>query len=84
MRCGLEMALLNALAARQGSSLSSLLLGCEISSQESELVKELEIKKRLSRVQICALIDSNGTPKEVAHIAAELFEEGFTTIKLKV
>ncbi|XP_043715830.1 protein PHYLLO, chloroplastic isoform X2 [Telopea speciosissima] len=84
VRCGLEMAVLNALAERQGSSLSSLLLGCEISSQESASVKEDETMERMSRVQICALIDSDGTPKDVASIAAKLFEEGFTTIKLKV
>ncbi|KAJ4961763.1 hypothetical protein NE237_021673 [Protea cynaroides] len=84
VRCGLEMAVLNALAERQGSSLSSLLLGCAISSQESAHVKKDETEETMSGVQICALIDSDGTPKDVASIAAKLFEEGFTTIKLKV
>lgn len=37
-----------------------------------------------SSVKICALVDSNGTPNEVAYIASSLVEEGFTAIKLKV
>ncbi|KAK1292718.1 hypothetical protein QJS10_CPB17g00378 [Acorus calamus] len=35
-------------------------------------------------VQICALLDSEGTPKQTAHIIAQLSNEGFKTIKLKV
>ncbi|KAF8399244.1 hypothetical protein HHK36_015109 [Tetracentron sinense] len=84
VRCGLEMAILNALAARQGSSLLNLLLYRECSTSDTQSVKAEEIIKRSSRVQICALLDSNGTPKEVAYVAAKLVEEGFTTIKLKV
>lgn len=83
MRCGLEMAILNALAARQGSSLSDLILGYESSGLKTQL-NEADKTLRPPRVQICALLDSNGTPKEVAHIVAQLVDGGFTTIKLKV
>ncbi|KAF6171682.1 hypothetical protein GIB67_007203 [Kingdonia uniflora] len=84
VRCGLEMAILNALAARQNSSLSDLLLPHKCPTAEEQLHQVDEITKIPPKVHICALIDSNGTPKEVAHIAAKLVEEGFTTIKLKV
>ncbi|KAK9276554.1 hypothetical protein L1049_006088 [Liquidambar formosana] len=70
------MAVLNSIAARQGSSLLNIL--------HPRKDTENEIYERLSRVQICALIDSNGTPMEVAHVATTLVEEGFTAIKLKV
>lgn len=83
VRCGLEMAILNALAARQGSSLSDLILGYESSTLETNSDKSDKTLGPPS-VQICALLDSNGTPKEVAHIVAQLVDEGFTTIKLKV
>ncbi|KAJ4846899.1 hypothetical protein Tsubulata_026226 [Turnera subulata] len=75
VRCGLEMAILSVLAARQGSSLLNLL------QQQSG---KRETYSRSSSVHICALIDSDGTPSEVADIAASLVQEGFNTIKLKV
>ncbi|XP_077237681.1 2-oxoglutarate decarboxylase/hydro-lyase/magnesium ion-binding protein isoform X2 [Tasmannia lanceolata] len=84
VRCGLEMAILNALAARQGSSLADVILGCGSLSLETQLVKADNILQSSPRVKICALIDSNGTPKEVAHVVAQLVDEGFTTVKLKV
>ncbi|PON74619.1 Menaquinone biosynthesis protein MenD [Parasponia andersonii] len=74
VRCGLEMAILNALAARQGYDLLSLL----------HVQKDEVIAKESSKVQICGLVDSNGTPTEVADIVAKLVEEGFAAIKLKV
>lgn len=74
VRCGLEMAILNAIAASQGSSFISML--------QPWMINE-EIYEK-SSVKICALIDSNGTPTEVAYIASSLVEEGFTAIKLKV
>lgn len=70
------MAILNAVAARQGSTLVDVL--------DSQANREEEIARHLSTVQICALLDSNGTPMEVAHLATTLVEEGFTAIKLKV
>ncbi|CAL5421440.1 unnamed protein product [Camellia sinensis] len=76
VRCGLEMAILNAIAAREGSSLLNIL--------HRETATQEELSERSSTVQICALLDSNGTPKDVADIAAALVGEGFTAIKLKV
>lgn len=35
-------------------------------------------------VKICALLDPNGSPHEVANAAALLVQEGFSAIKLKV
>lgn len=75
VRCGLEMAILNAIAARQGSSLLNILRPNTIEQEKSE---------RSSKVKICALLDSKGTPSEVADAATTLVEEGFTAIKLKV
>ncbi|KAB5538297.1 hypothetical protein DKX38_015830 [Salix brachista] len=74
VRCGLEMAILNAIAVSQGSSFISML--------QPQMINE-EIYEK-SSVKICALVDSNGTPNEVAYIASSLVEEGFTAIKLKV
>ncbi|XVE91706.1 hypothetical protein REPUB_Repub01dG0034000 [Reevesia pubescens] len=76
VRCGLEMAILNAIAVSQRSSLLNLL--------HPPREKEEEKSDRLSSVRICALIDSSGTPEEVACIAIDLVEEGFTAIKIKV
>lgn len=69
------MAILNALAATEGSSLLNIL--------HPETATE-ELSQRSFTVQICALIDSDGTPKDVADIAATLVGEGFSAIKLKV
>ncbi|XP_057963060.1 protein PHYLLO, chloroplastic isoform X2 [Malania oleifera] len=76
VRCGLEMAILNAIALRQGSNLLNML--------HPHMDKEEEICERSSKVQICALIDASGTPAEVAYIARRLVKEGFAAIKLKV
>ncbi|KAL5725660.1 hypothetical protein ACHQM5_008779 [Ranunculus cassubicifolius] len=80
VRCGMEMAVLNALAARQSCSLSNLLHRgcCTLETQSSEAFK------RSSKVQICALLDSSMVPEEVAIIAGELVKEGFSAIKIKV
>lgn len=69
------MAILNAIAAQEGSSLLNILHPYKV---------EEEISERSKRVQICALLDSNGSPLEVAYLAKTLVEEGFTAIKLKV
>lgn len=76
VRCGLEMAMLCAIAARHGCSFLNILH--PLSETDGE------ISKRSSNVKICALLDSNGTPAEVATIATALVEEGFSAIKLKV
>lgn len=75
VRCGVEMAVLNALAVRESSSLLHIL--------HSQTEKG-EMSEPSSRVQICALVNSKGNPAEIAFIATKLVEEGFAAIKLKV
>ncbi|KAK4479847.1 hypothetical protein RD792_015390 [Penstemon davidsonii] len=73
VRCGLEMAILSAIASRHGTSLLNILRPGR---------EELSVSS--SAVQICALIDSYGSPTETALIASNLVAEGFTAIKIKV
>ncbi|KAK7384912.1 hypothetical protein VNO78_30615 [Psophocarpus tetragonolobus] len=75
VRCGLEMAILNAIGNSKGSSMLNILHPPTNENTKCDLP---------SNVQICALIDSNESPTEVANVAAELIEEGFSAIKLKV
>eukprot|EP01018_Ginkgo_biloba_P037309 Gb_25073 [translate_table: standard] len=86
VRCGLEMAVLNALAASRGCSIADLLLGSEkiLNSPLGNDDRENTSEKVSSRVQICALLNSEEPPHEVACVAAKLVEQGFCTIKLKV
>lgn len=82
VRCGMEMAILNALAKRQGSSSSGFL-----ESQNSLLCTQKIADKSICKeagIPICALVDCHGTPNEVAHVVSRLFHEGFTTVKIKV
>ncbi|XP_073287012.1 protein PHYLLO, chloroplastic isoform X2 [Primulina huaijiensis] len=72
VRCGLEMALLSAISSRQGCTLLDILHPGRESSNGP------------SAVEICALIDSFGTPMETAFVASKLIEEGFNAIKIKV
>uniref|UniRef100_A0A1J3CVU3 Protein PHYLLO, chloroplastic n=1 Tax=Noccaea caerulescens TaxID=107243 RepID=A0A1J3CVU3_NOCCA len=74
VRCGLEMALLSAMAVRHDSSLFGIL----------DSQKEENGSAQPHTVQICALLDSEGTPSEVAYVARRLVQEGFSSIKLKV
>ncbi|XP_057478284.1 protein PHYLLO, chloroplastic isoform X2 [Actinidia eriantha] len=76
VRCGLEMAILNAIAAMKSSSLFNIL--------HPGTAAEVEVSERSASIQICALIESNGSPEDIADIAATLVGEGFSTIKLKV
>ncbi|KAL4586503.1 hypothetical protein LXL04_011139 [Taraxacum kok-saghyz] len=75
VRCGLEMAILNAIASTQGSTMLNIL--------HPSSPKE-EPPQKSSNITICALLDSNGTPKQLAYLATKLVQEGFTAIKLKV
>lgn len=76
VRCGLEMAILNALAAKTGCSLFDLLHPRKDTSEVSS--------NRCASIKVCGLIDSDGTPAQMAHVAHMLVEEGFSAIKLKV
>ncbi|KAK9162430.1 hypothetical protein Syun_003332 [Stephania yunnanensis] len=84
VRCGIEMAILNAVAARQGCSLSNLLIHHPCSTHISQFLEAEERCRSSSSIHICALLDSDGSPKEVADLAVKLVKEGFTAIKLKV
>jgi hypothetical protein len=83
------MAILNALAAQWKVNLSDLLLGI---NNRPELPYEkhngLELRKGNSKneknIEICALVNCEGSPSEVAYVVSELVEEGFSTVKLKV
>lgn len=67
------MAVLSAIASRHGSSLLNVLHP-----------SAGELSKNSSAVQICALIDSYGSPMDTAFVASTLVAEGFTAIKIKV
>ncbi|KAK7360718.1 hypothetical protein VNO77_02727 [Canavalia gladiata] len=75
VRCGLEMAILNAIADAKGSNMLNILH--PPTNENSKCERSLD-------VQICALVNSNGSPTEVANVAATLVMEGFSAIKLKV
>ncbi|KAL2234920.1 UNVERIFIED_CONTAM: Protein PHYLLO, chloroplastic [Sesamum indicum] len=70
VRCGLEMAVFSAIASRHGSSLLDILHPGREESSTSD-------------VQICALIDSYGSPADTAFIASTLIAEGFNALKIK-
>ncbi|GMG98653.1 hypothetical protein Nepgr_000493 [Nepenthes gracilis] len=69
------MAILNAIASRLDSSLLSTL---QMTEDKVEGVSEWP------SVRICALVDCQGTPMEVANVAYKLVREGFHALKLKV
>jgi len=69
------MAILNLLASQRKCGLSKFLAG------SNPLVRD---QTSYASIEICALVDCNGTPMEVAHAVAKLVAEGFTTVKLKV
>lgn len=68
------MAMLNALAKRQSSNLTTLLY-----PRNGKAALPVT-----NGVKICALLDPNGSPRQVAHIAVRLVHDGFAAIKLKV
>ncbi|CAA6670669.1 unnamed protein product [Spirodela intermedia] len=76
VRCGIEMAVLLALAKQRGSSFCDTVFGY---ADETD-----DVRMKRSGIQVCALVDCNGTPEEVSHVVSQMVAEGFTTIKLKV
>ncbi|KAH9297375.1 hypothetical protein KI387_029057, partial [Taxus chinensis] len=85
VRCGLEMGVLTALAATRGGSIADLLLGTDNLQNVLGKVESSCISRNISsKVQVCALLDSEDSQEEVACAAAKLVEQGFHTIKLKV
>ena len=85
VRCGLEMAVLEALAASAKCTLLELLLGCKLNDQQSNFTNgSIEHKNTAAMPQVCGLLDSMDSPGKVADAAATLVGEGFSTLKLKV
>uniref|UniRef100_A0A0A9CFW5 Mandelate racemase/muconate lactonizing enzyme C-terminal domain-containing protein n=1 Tax=Arundo donax TaxID=35708 RepID=A0A0A9CFW5_ARUDO len=82
IKCGLEMAILNLLASQRKCRLSEILAGSDSFVREGNLAEYN--KNSSASIQICALVDCNGTPMEVALAVTKLVAEGFTTVKLKV
>lgn len=82
VKCGLEMAFLNLLASQRKCRSSEILTGFNPLLGDQSLVEYNQNSS--TRIQICALLDSYGTPMEVALAVAKLVDEGFTTVKLKV
>lgn len=92
VRCGLEMAVLGALAAANNCNIAELLNGhydskhsmasgsletaCNVENESSQIES--------SKIRICGLLDSCGSPKEMALSARELVRQGFCTLKVKV
>ncbi|KAL2905213.1 Protein PHYLLO chloroplastic [Bienertia sinuspersici] len=76
VRCGLEMATLNAIAARQKCTLLGVLW--------PQSLKGDVTNKQPASIDICALVDSEGSPLEVANTVIALAEEGFCAVKVKV
>lgn len=82
VKCGLEMAILNLLASQRKCSLFKVLSGCDLFCRDENVVEYNQNSS--ASIQICALVDCNGSPMEVALGVAKLVAEGFTTFKLKV
>uniref|UniRef100_A0A803L7K1 Mandelate racemase/muconate lactonizing enzyme C-terminal domain-containing protein n=1 Tax=Chenopodium quinoa TaxID=63459 RepID=A0A803L7K1_CHEQI len=76
VRCGLEMATLNAIAARQKCTLLGILWPQPV---------QINVKNQQpASIDICALVDAEGSPHEVASTVSALVEEGFRAVKVKV
>ncbi|XP_042431039.1 protein PHYLLO, chloroplastic-like isoform X2 [Zingiber officinale] len=82
VKCGLEMAILNTLAMNEASSFFDVISGYGSSSVEPLL--DADGNDGPKQIEICALIDHSGSPKEIADVVYQLVDEGFNTIKLKV
>ena len=70
------MATLNAIAARQKCSLLDVLW--------PQPHQDNVIHQQPQSIDICALVDSEGSPLEVANTVAALVKEGFRAVKVKV
>ncbi|KAM3241842.1 hypothetical protein ACQJBY_054524 [Aegilops geniculata] len=82
VKCGLEMAILNLLASQRKCRLSEILTGSNPLLRDQSLVEYNQNSS--AGIHICALLDSDGSPMEVARAVTKLVDEGFTTVKLKV
>lgn len=76
------MAILNTLAMNEASSFLDVISGYRSSSVEPQF--DADGNDGPKQIEICALVDHSGSPKEIADIVFQLVYEGFNTIKLKV
>lgn len=89
VRCGLEGALLTALAAARGQTLAGLLTGGAAPVDQSSLGRErhLDFERGApaeAAVAVNGLLDCAGAPEDCAAEAAALAERGFSAVKMKV
>lgn len=83
VRCGLEAALLSALAAAAGGApLAALLSPAEPAVHESAAV--LNTSDAAGSIQVCGLVDSFPSAEATAAAAVQLVRQGHTNLKLKV
>jgi len=82
VRCGLEMAILETLAASADCSLWELLDG-RAPSKGNAKPSNGTLDTAVT-TQVCGLLDSLDSPYEAADAAAALVGQGFSTLKLKV
>jgi L-alanine-DL-glutamate epimerase-like enolase superfamily enzyme len=83
VRCGLEAALLSALAAAaSGDSLAALLSPAEAAMHLSAAAQTTP--HAAGSVQVCGLVDSFPSAAATAAAAVQLVRQGHTTLKLKV
>ena len=83
MRCGLEAALLSALAAAAGGApLAALLRPVEAALHVSAAARHTT--DAASSIQVCGLVDSFPSAEPTAAAAVQLVQQGHTTLKLKV
>uniref|UniRef100_A0A0D3F6X4 Mandelate racemase/muconate lactonizing enzyme C-terminal domain-containing protein n=1 Tax=Oryza barthii TaxID=65489 RepID=A0A0D3F6X4_9ORYZ len=75
VKCGLEMAILNLLESQRIDRSYGIFTGSNVVEYN---------QSSTASIQICALVDSCGTPMDVTLAVVKLVAEGFTTIKLKV
>ncbi|EEE57259.1 hypothetical protein OsJ_07279 [Oryza sativa Japonica Group] len=75
VKCGLEMAILNLLESQRIDRSYGIFTGSNVVEYN---------QSSTANIQICALVDSCGTPMDVTLAVVKLVAEGFTTVKLKV
>ncbi|MCO5559536.1 hypothetical protein L7F22_013137 [Adiantum nelumboides] len=84
VRCGLEMAVLGALASANHCSFTDLLSGHNAPHYRKQHRAQGSSQGDQRTTRICGLLDSCGTPAEMASSALQLVQQGFCTLKIKV
>ncbi|KAH6555602.1 hypothetical protein KP509_21G066000 [Ceratopteris richardii] len=84
VRCGLEMGILGALAASNGTNFAGLLDGQSSYKNFDRHQNSPDAQLMSQKIRICGLLDSSGSPSEMALSALQLVQQGFCTLKVKV